>query len=76
MGKKANVLVVEVGPEDYDDVAPPLLRSLFDIDRVPGAESALDLVTNPGVGNRCNDTGQGRESQSRFVVLEIGGEPP
>ncbi|MCD4751196.1 MAG: PilZ domain-containing protein [Thermoanaerobaculales bacterium] len=43
---RANILVVEVGPESYDDVAPPLLRSLFDIDRIPGAESALDLVTN------------------------------
>ena len=43
--EKANVLVVEVGPSDYDEVAPPLLRSLFEVDRIPGALSALDLLT-------------------------------
>jgi uncharacterized protein (TIGR02266 family) len=42
---KANVLVVEVGPHEYDEIAPPLLRSLFDVDRIPGAASALDLLT-------------------------------
>jgi len=44
--KKANVVVVEVGPDEYDDIAPPLLRSLFEVDRIASASSALDLVTN------------------------------
>lgn len=43
--KKANVLVVEVGPKEYDDIAPPLLRSLFEVDRIASAASALDLTT-------------------------------
>lgn len=43
--KKANVLVVEVGPQEYDEIAPPLLRSLFEVDRIPSASSAIDLTT-------------------------------
>ncbi len=42
--KKANILVVEVGPQDYDNVAPQLLQALFEVDRVPSASSALELL--------------------------------
>ncbi len=41
---KANILVVEVGPQDYDNVAPQLLQALFEVDRVPSASSALELL--------------------------------
>lgn len=44
MGTKANILVVEVGPEDYDNVAPKLLQALFEVDRVPNADAALELL--------------------------------
>ncbi len=44
MGMKANILVVEVGPQDYDNVAPQLLQALFEVDRVPSARSALELL--------------------------------
>lgn len=44
MGIKANILVVEVGPQDYDNVAPQLLQALFEVDRVPSASSALELL--------------------------------
>ena len=44
MGEKANILVVEVGAHEYDNVAPHLLRALFEVDRVPGAASALELL--------------------------------
>ncbi len=44
MGKKANILVVEVGPADYDSVAPQLLQALFEVDRVTSASAALDLL--------------------------------
>ncbi|MEN8164427.1 MAG: PilZ domain-containing protein [Acidobacteriota bacterium] len=44
MSEKANILVVEVGPEDYDNVAPQLLQALFEVDRVPSAGSALELL--------------------------------
>ena len=44
MGTKANILVVEVGPQDYDNVAPQLLQALFEVDRVPSAASALELL--------------------------------
>ncbi len=42
---KANILVVEVGPEDYDNVAPQLLQALFEVDRVPSAGAALELLS-------------------------------
>jgi len=45
MGMKANILVVEVGPQDYDNVAPQLLQALFEVDRVPSANSALELLS-------------------------------
>lgn len=44
MGTKANILVVEVGPDDYDHVAPQLLQALFEVDRVPSADAALELL--------------------------------
>lgn len=44
MTNKANILVVEVGPKDYDNVAPQLLQALFEVDRVPSAQSALELL--------------------------------
>ncbi len=44
MSEKANILVVEVGPQDYDNVAPKLLQALFEVDRVPSAISALELL--------------------------------
>lgn len=44
MGEKANILVVEVGSKDYDDVAPHLFRALFEVDRVPSAGAALELL--------------------------------
>ncbi|RLE33222.1 MAG: hypothetical protein DRJ61_07695 [Acidobacteria bacterium] len=44
MGIKANILVVEVGPQDYDNVAPQLLQALFEVDRVSSATSALELL--------------------------------
>ncbi|RLE24033.1 MAG: hypothetical protein DRJ65_10675 [Acidobacteria bacterium] len=45
MGTKANILVVEVGPQDYDNVAPQLLQALFEVDRVPSASSAIELLS-------------------------------
>lgn len=44
MGIHANILVVEVGPQEYDNVAPQLLQALFEVDRVPSAASALELL--------------------------------
>jgi uncharacterized protein (TIGR02266 family) len=44
MGKKSNILVVEVGADEYDNVAPHLLQALFEVDRVPSAVSALELL--------------------------------
>ncbi len=44
MNEKANILVVEVGPQDYDNVAPQLLQALFEVDRVSSATSALELL--------------------------------
>ena len=44
MGERANILVVEVGPDEYDTVAPHLLQALFDVDRIPSAPAALELL--------------------------------
>mgnify|MGYP003563386385 CR=1 FL=1 len=41
-----NVLVVGIDRATFDEVASPLLRSIFEIDRVPGAVAAAALVTN------------------------------
>jgi Tfp pilus assembly protein PilZ len=41
-----NVLVVGIDRATFDDVASPLLRSIFEIDRVPGVGAAAALVTN------------------------------
>jgi len=44
MADRANVLVVEVQERNYDLFAPPLLRAIFEVDRVTEAESALSLL--------------------------------
>lgn len=42
---KQNVLVVGASEEQFEDFAPMLLRKNFDVDRFPGAQGALELVT-------------------------------
>ena len=44
MADRANVLVVEVKEQNYDLFAPPLLRAIFEVDRVTEAHSALSLL--------------------------------
>ena len=44
MADRANVLVVEVREQQYDLFAPPLLRAIFEVDRVIEAHSALALL--------------------------------
>lgn len=44
MADRANVLVVEVQEQHYDLFAPPLLRAIFEVDRVTEANSALSLL--------------------------------
>lgn len=44
MANRANVLVVEVKEQNYDLFAPPLLRAIFEVDRVTDANSALALL--------------------------------
>lgn len=40
-----NILVVGVNPEEFGRVAPFLDRDGFDVDRFPGADGALDLLS-------------------------------
>ncbi len=40
-----NILVVGVSPEEFGRVAPFLDRDGFDVDRFPGADGALDLLS-------------------------------
>ncbi len=42
---KKNILVVELDAETYETAAPPLLRTLFEVDRLPSANGALELVS-------------------------------
>jgi len=44
MADRANILVVEVKEQNYDLFAPPLLRAIFEVDRVTEAQSALSLL--------------------------------
>lgn len=45
MQPSRNVLVVGIDQDTFDEVASPLLRSIFEIDRVPGPDAAATLVT-------------------------------
>lgn len=44
MADRANILVVEASEDNYDIFAPPLLRAIFEVDRVTDAPSALELL--------------------------------
>ncbi len=44
MAERLNVLVIGVDRELGTRAAPPLLRKIFDIDRIPTVEAALELV--------------------------------
>ena len=42
---KKNILIVELDAETYESAAPPLLRTLFEVDRIPSAKGGLELVS-------------------------------
>ena len=44
MAERKNILLVGVDRSLEEEVAPPLLRRIFDIDRIPSPEAALELV--------------------------------
>lgn len=45
MSESKRLLVVEVGPDLFERVAPVLKRGTFDVDRFPGARGALELLS-------------------------------
>jgi uncharacterized protein (TIGR02266 family) len=42
---KKNILTVEIDTDTFDLIAPPLLRKLFEVDRIPSAAGGLELVS-------------------------------
>jgi hypothetical protein len=45
MTDRKNILAVGIEPALFDEIAPPLLRRIFDVDRVPSPTAALELVS-------------------------------
>lgn len=45
MEQRRNVLVVAPGADQFERIAPPLLRRAFEVDRIPSARGAVELLS-------------------------------